>query len=69
MSTHTCPGECGNQVPRHHYACRPCWYRLPEHLRTAIRRNHQRKTTAHAVAMFDAQNWYANNPLPQREQR
>lgn len=69
IRTHSCPGGCGTQVPRHRFACRACWYRLPAAYRDAIRRNHRRKTTAHAAAMHDAHAWYEDNPLPCNEQR
>lgn len=36
MTTHTCPGRCGRQVPPAFYACRTCWFRLPSELRSAI---------------------------------
>lgn len=57
--THDCPGGCGRRVPRHHFACRPCWYRLPVDLRRPIAATHGRDFGAHMAAMDDAIRWYA----------
>ena len=61
MATHNCPGGCGRQVPYHHFSCRSCWYRLPMDLRRPISGNWQRDPVAHAEAMLDAKQWYAEN--------
>ena len=61
MATHNCPGGCGRQVPYHHFSCRSCWYRLPMDLRRPISGNWQRDPVAHAEAMLDAMQWYAEN--------
>lgn len=61
--THECPGGCGRHVPRHHYACRACWYRLPDPHRRAIRQNHRYHSVGHAVAMHQAHAWFADHPL------
>lgn len=55
---HDCPGGCGRQVPRHHFACGPCWARLPVALQRAISRAYRRDPLAHAQAMTDARKWY-----------
>jgi hypothetical protein len=56
--THTCPGGCRRQVPRHLYACKACWVRLPFPLRQPISANYQRDDAQHAAAMAAAQQWY-----------
>ena len=61
MATHNCPGSCGLQVPYHPFSCRSCWYRLPMDLRRPISGNWQRDPVAHAAAMLDAKQWYAEN--------
>jgi len=60
MKTHACPGGCGHQVPRHHFACRNCWARLPADLRQPISTTYQRDPVAHMDAMADAMEWYAD---------
>jgi|AntDryMetagUQ889_1029465.scaffolds.fasta_scaffold86158_2 hypothetical protein len=60
MKTHTCPGGCGHRVPRHHFACRNCWGRLPTDLRQPISVTYQRDPDAHMEAMADAMEWYAD---------
>jgi hypothetical protein len=65
-TTHECPGGCRRQVPRHRYACRTCWYRLPGDLRTAITDTYRRDPAAHRTAMLDAGLWYLNNPREAR---
>jgi hypothetical protein len=60
--THTCPGGCQREVPRRHFACKPCWYRLPGDLQAPITNNYRRDPGAHLQAMADAVQWYAANP-------
>jgi hypothetical protein len=67
MSAHTCPGGCGREVPGHLYACKPCWYRLPQDLRRPISANYGRDPEAHAQAMRDARRWYRENREDNRE--
>lgn len=62
MADHTCPGGCKKAVPYHLFACRACWFRLPRDLRRPILGNHGRDSQAHAEAMADAFQWYAENP-------
>ncbi len=57
-SCHECPGGCGRQVGRHHFACKACWYRLPADLRRPISATYRRDTGAHLAAMADAVDWY-----------
>lgn len=57
-TTHDCPGRCGRPVPRHQYACRACWMRLPYQLRQPISANYQRDAAAHAAAMSTAAAWF-----------
>jgi hypothetical protein len=61
--TSECPGGCGTQVARRRFACKPCWYRLPESYRDAIKRNHHRNTEARFVAVHNATGWYMEHPL------
>lgn len=65
---HTCPGRCGTQVPHHHLACRPCWFRLPQPMRDTIKSTsgYRRSKAAHRRALQDAIQWYQANPLPER---
>ena len=58
MSTHSCPGGCGRQVPQHHFACRFDWYRLPADLRRPISATYRHDPDAHRQAMSDAIRWY-----------
>lgn len=60
--THTCPGNCGAQVPHHHLACKPCWWRLPAPLRNALNAAHRKGGPAHRAALQAALRWYAANP-------
>jgi hypothetical protein len=55
---HDCPGGCGSQVPRHLFACKPCWWRLPADLRRPITATHGVDVRAHRAAMADAMRWY-----------
>lgn len=59
---HTCPGGCGAAVPKHLFACKPCWFRLPAEMRRPIIDNFRRDDLAHIRAMGDAFDWYADNP-------
>lgn len=69
MSTHACPGRCGTNVPPRHVACRPCWWRLPTHLREAINDTYRRDPARHRQALRAAIQWYQDNPLPAKESR
>jgi len=60
--THTCPGQCGTQVPYRLLACKPCWWRLPKPLRNALNTSHRKGGPAHRGALQAALRWYANNP-------
>lgn len=62
VDTHACPGGCGAQVPRHLFACRDDWYRLPADLRRPITANYRRDLVNHRKAMADAHRWYRENP-------
>lgn len=55
---HDCPGGCGRPVPRRHFACQGCWYRLPVELRRPISMTYRTDTGAHLAAMADAADWY-----------
>ena len=57
-ATHGCPGRCGEQVPPRRFACTPCWYLLPVHLRESIRRTFRRDDAAHLHALVNAVRWY-----------
>lgn len=57
-STHGCPGGCGRQVPRHLYACKACWGRLPYDMQKAIRATNGRDLAAHGQAMAAARQWF-----------
>jgi len=61
-ATHDCPGGCGRPVPRHRFACRSCWHRLPIDLRCPITANYRRDLAAHAQAMTAARRWYRGQP-------
>ncbi|MPZ66775.1 MAG: hypothetical protein GEU83_15125 [Pseudonocardiaceae bacterium] len=61
-TTHECPGGCGRQVARHHFACRACWYRLPSDLRRPISATYRRDAGAHPAAMAEAVAWYRTPP-------
>jgi hypothetical protein len=68
--THECPGGCGRRdVPRHRYACRECWYRLPDPHRRAIQQNHRHHSVGHAVAMHEAHTWFVEHPLNTEDSR
>lgn len=60
--THDCPGGCGQQVRYAHFACKSCWFRLPEPLRQAIRDSFKRRTTRRSVALYDAMEWFRAHP-------
>lgn len=66
-TTHECPGGCGSRVPRHRFACPPCWFRLPVPHRRAIERHHRRHTQSHSLAMHAAVNWFKEHPLSEKE--
>jgi hypothetical protein len=62
--THTCPGDCGAQVPRRQLACKPCWFRLPQPLRDAVNGSYRRRLadpTPHRRALRAAMFWYRDN--------
>lgn len=64
--THDCPGGCGTQVPRHHLACRPCWFRLPAPLRDDVNagwRSRRADPAKHRRALRAASIWYRANPV------
>lgn len=66
-NTHQCPGRCGKSVRRELFACPPCWWRLPQSLRTAINLAYPRRSTnpaAHRAALADALAWYRANNDP-----
>lgn len=57
--THTCPGCRKREVPQHQLSCRPCWYRLPKHLRDAINAAYHRGSPdEHQAAMQACLDWY-----------
>ncbi len=58
--THDCPGGCGAQVRREHFACPADWARLPDHLRQAVSLGYEAEPlgTDHTQAMVDAMDWY-----------
>lgn len=59
---HVCPGGCGATVPNRLFACRPCWYRLPADIRTAINESWKaRNYGAHNAAKAEALEWYEIN--------
>ncbi|WP_154697085.1 hypothetical protein [Lentzea guizhouensis] len=60
-STHSCPGDCGQQVPRQHLACRSCWYLLPQELREELTRLYGRDRIAHLGAVGDCLIWFREN--------
>lgn len=60
--THVCPGGCGRAVSLHRYACLLCWMRLPAVLRQLIRANYRHDWDAHAAAVADGNEWFADNP-------
>jgi hypothetical protein len=63
--THSCPGRCGVQVQRHMLACKPCWARLPGHLRATVTgayRTHRSDPGRHREAVRAALLWYGDNP-------
>jgi hypothetical protein len=65
MSDHECPGGCGAEVPQHHLACKPCWFRLPGPLRNAINGAYRHRATnpaGHRAALGAAMRWYRANP-------
>lgn len=63
---HACPGLCGRNVLNHLYACKPCWYRLPQDLRRPISDTYRRDPLAHLHAMGDARRWYLDHPAVSR---
>lgn len=67
---HGCPGDCGAKVPRHMLACRPCWFRLPADLRTAVTaayRHRRSSPTAYREALAGALQWFRANPKGERQ--
>lgn len=67
LGTHECPGGCAERVTRRLFACRDCWYRLPESYRRAIQRHHRRNTRLRAIAVSEAHAWYAANSRPETD--
>jgi hypothetical protein len=62
--TRACPGGCGRLVGHVVFACRACWGRLPEHLRTDIKTAYRRRAAdpaPHTEAMLAARRWYADD--------
>lgn len=62
---HSCPGDCGAQVPRHQLACKPCWGRLPKPLKDDVNtayRHRAENRRAHVLALRAAMDWYRRNP-------
>ncbi|MCA1693510.1 MAG: hypothetical protein LC749_01580 [Actinobacteria bacterium] len=60
--THDCPAGCGAQVPRHQFACRTDWFRLPKPYRDAIWQGYRKSGSGeHLDAMGDAIRWYQDN--------
>jgi hypothetical protein len=61
-ATHSCPGGCGEQVRRSHFACPPCWDRLPLDLRRPIIRAYWAgQHEEHSRAMVIAMRWYLSH--------
>lgn len=63
---HTCPGGCGRNVAHHMVACKPCWFRLPKHLRDTVWRAIRGPgagSPEHTDALIAAFDWYADNQL------
>ena len=63
VALHRCPGGCSATVASHKFACRRCWYRLPQQLRDPIRASYRSDPHAHMIAMTDAMDWYLEHPL------
>jgi len=66
---HNCPGRCGRTVPLHLLACGPCWWRLPDDLKSAVNLAYKSRRTnpiGHRHAVQDACQWYSQNPATPR---
>lgn len=61
--TSRCPSCRAVEVPRHRFACRPCWFRLPADLRREITANYRRNPAVHLQAIRDGLRWYRDNPM------
>lgn len=58
---HRCPGGCGRDVRREHFACPTCWRRLPFDLARRIRAHYGRDAVEHSRAMGDARYWFRSH--------
>lgn len=70
MTTRTCPGLCGRQIPSGAtFGCVPCDRRLPPALRTRLYTTRwARDWHAHSGAITTALHWVASHrPPPTRE--
>jgi hypothetical protein len=63
----TCLGGCGERLGRAH-TCPTCWARLRDDLREAITRARP-MTRAYSVALYNAHEWFTENPPPEHPQR
>jgi hypothetical protein len=61
--THDCPGGCGRRVAQINFACKKCWFRLPEDIRKLIWKYFNKDTGGHASALSMADDWYREHPL------
>jgi hypothetical protein len=69
LPDHGCPGLCGRRIPRHRFACKPCWSRLPQDLREGIVGNGDHDGMAHRSAKSDATLWYLDHYRRRRADR
>ena len=64
MSTHSCPGGCGLQVPQHQLSCKRCWFTLPKPMRDDINAAYRQRAAdpvAHRRLVVAALSWYRDN--------
>lgn len=69
MTPHECPGGCGRRdIAYTQLSCRPCWFRLPMALRTAVTTAWQNRRqpgglARHSDAIRAAKDWYRTHPI------
>jgi hypothetical protein len=69
VADHPCPGCQAPGVPHSQLACKPCWWRLPKHLRDAVNSGYRvrvRNPRIHREALAAALAWYRDNPAVSR---
>lgn len=70
LTTHLCPGGCGEQIAYTRLSCLADWIRLPEPIRNDINVTYRKRRSGpleHLAAIRAAVDWYKTNPNDESE--